>query len=84
MDYKLNPLQELALFSATPAGQIVIPSGTGTEIETFLAAMLRLEKAGFVTRDAGTAFYRPFTLTAQGHSLKAELSKRPSSTPRSN
>jgi hypothetical protein len=78
MDYKLNELQIAAILSADPSGQIVIPCGTGAEIEAYLAALLRLEKAGFVLRDAGTAFYRPFVLTPQGHSLKAELSKQPS------
>ncbi len=77
MDYKPNDLQATAILSAAPSGQIVIPAGTGAEIEAYLAALLKLEKAGFVSRDAGTAFYRPFVLTPQGHSLKAELSKQP-------
>lgn len=73
MNPKLNELEVSALLAANETGQIDFPCGSAMEIEDYLHALLRLEKLGFVSRSPGKAFYRPFTLTATGHSKKAEL-----------
>ena len=73
MDIKLNESEITALLSANETGQIDFPCGSAMEIEAHLRMLLRLEKAGFVSRSGGKAFYRPFMLTPQGLSLKSEL-----------
>jgi len=73
MKRKLNELDVAALLSANEEGQINIPCGSATEIEAFHRSLLRLENAGYVSRSDGKMFYRPFVLTGDGKSLKAEF-----------
>ena len=73
MERKLKALEISVLVSADEAGQVAIPCGSATEIQDWLDALLRLERAGCVSRVPGNAYYRPFALTAEGRALKSEL-----------
>jgi hypothetical protein len=73
----LNNAETAALLAANESGQIVIPPGSAMEIESLLKVLLRLEKAGLVRRNDGSAFYRPFALTEQGIAVKKHLSESP-------
>lgn len=70
---KLRDEEVQALLDSDGTGRIAIPCGSGSEIEAYLHMLLRMKKAGIVTRCSGTAFYRPFVLTQLGQFLKVKF-----------
>lgn len=75
MGSDISPKVIAALISADETGMIRIPNGSAGEIGEMTLQLVVLEKMGFLSRETGTGFYRPFYLTEKGRKLKRVLIK---------
>ncbi len=64
-----------ALLSANETGRIDLPAGSALKKDAFVEKLKLLQKMGFVVREKGTAFYRPYQLTEKGANLRRVLLK---------
>ncbi len=71
MKNRFGAIEMSLLRFADETGRIKLPDGSGEEIERALKVLLRLERAGYVVRVKGTAYYRAFTLTDAGQATIA-------------
>jgi len=75
MESTLNERIVRALLSANEAGRIELPAGSALKKDAFMENLKLLQRMGFVTREKGTAFYRPYRLTEKGANLRYVLLK---------